>query len=150
MLAAAGREWIPAAEPGPLPSQAAGRSGADLLPWLPAAGWVALAGAGAMVAVRAWPRRLLGGALAVTGAAAVLGCGWAVFGAGAGWGWPLAAGAGGGLMVAAAAVSVWRAAVWPALGARYERRPATAASGATARRPDLLWDALDRGEDPTA
>ena len=53
-------------------------------------------------------------------------------------------------MVAAAAVSVWRAAVWPALGARYERRPATAASGATARRPDLLWDALDRGEDPTA
>ena len=43
MLAAAGREWIPAAEPGPLPSQAAGRSGADLLPWLPAAGWVALA-----------------------------------------------------------------------------------------------------------
>ena len=35
-----------------------------------------------MVAVRAWPRRLLGGALAVTGAAVVLGCGWAVFGAG--------------------------------------------------------------------
>ncbi len=147
MLVAAGREWLAVATAAPLPTR--GRTGGDLLPWLSAAGWMALAGAGATVAVRGWLRRLVGGLLVLTGGAALAGCGWATTVAGAAWGWPLVAGAGGLLVAGAAAVSVVRASDWPALGARYDRRAEPTASGA-AKRPDQLWDALDRGEDPTA
>lgn len=150
VLVAAGQEWVPAAAVGPLSTRVAGRSGADLLPWLPAAGWVALAGAGATVAARGWLRRLLAVMLAGAGATTAVGAGWAVTTADAAWGWPVATAVGGLLVAGAAAVCAVRGAGWPGLGARYERRDGSGSAKAAAGRPDQLWDALDRGEDPTA
>ena len=148
-LVAAGREWTAAAAGPPLPSRSAGRSGADLLPWLSAVSWVALAGAGAVTAARGWARRLVGALLVAAGAGMAAGAGWAVAVAGASAGWPAVTGAGGLLVAGAGAVCAARGARWPALGGRYERGargPADPDPG----RPDLLWAALDRGEDPTA
>jgi hypothetical protein len=49
------------------------------------------------------------------------------------------------LVAAAGASTSVRASAWPALGARYERR-ADVATGSSDRD---IWDALERGEDPT-
>jgi uncharacterized membrane protein (TIGR02234 family) len=38
--------------------------------------------------------------------------------------------------------------LWPAMSSRYERRPAAASAAQDEGRE--LWDALDRGDDPTA
>jgi uncharacterized membrane protein (TIGR02234 family) len=145
-LLAAGRPWAVevTVRPPPLPDLRTEQTGGALRPWLPACGWVALAGAGALVATRAAARRLVGGLLLVSGvgiagATVSLGRG-ADFTAG----WPVAAAAGGLTVAAAGAFAVARGDRWPAMGARYERT-----------RPDQgretdLWRALDRGEDPTA
>lgn len=147
VLVAAGREWAAATVAGPLPARPAGRSGTDLLPWLPATAWVALAGAGAVVAARGRARRLVGALLLVAGAGVVAGAAWALAAGGAAGGWPVTCGVGGALVGAAGAVCAARGAGWPALGGRYERR---VPADPRAQRPDQLWDALDRGEDPTA
>ncbi|UOY02846.1 Trp biosynthesis-associated membrane protein [Blastococcus sp. PRF04-17] len=83
--------------------------------------------------------------------------------AGIGWGrvvdlatvpsWPTLAVGAGVLAVGAGVLVVLRGRRWPAMGRRYERTPAGAP--APARRSDEdraqdAWQALDRGEDPTA
>jgi uncharacterized membrane protein (TIGR02234 family) len=75
--------------------------------------------------------------------------------------WPYVAAVGGALILAAGLLALWRGSRWPGMSSRYERgagvprprRAAGAAGGAAAsadpERPEDLWKALDRGEDPT-
>ncbi|GLW12227.1 hypothetical protein Misp01_73550 [Microtetraspora sp. NBRC 13810] len=70
------------------------------------------------------------------------------------WFWPAAAAAGGLILLAAGVTAAVRAGSWGGMSDRYER------PGATGRRADdvpapalgdrALWDAIDRGADPTA
>jgi hypothetical protein len=142
VLLAASRGWAVEVtpRPAPLPELRTSRSGGDLRPWLPALGWVALAGAGALLATRSALRRVVGGLLVLAGAGAAVA---ALTVSGVGAGWPLLAAAGGLAVAAAGALTIARGRRWPAMGARYERAAVT--------RPgtDGMWDALDRGEDPT-
>ncbi|MGE7433284.1 TIGR02234 family membrane protein [Kitasatospora sp. NPDC001175] len=67
--------------------------------------------------------------------------------------WPWVAVAGGVLLALAGLITVRSGRDWPAMGARYEA-PAGQAPGAGKRpkpagTPAELWQALDRGEDPT-
>jgi hypothetical protein len=141
-LWAAGRPWAVevTVRPPPLLDLRSEQTGGALRPWLPACGWVALAGAGALVATRAAARRLVGGLLVVSG----LGIAGAAVGADPTAGWPLLAAAGGLAVAAAGALAVARGDRWPAMGSRYERNRPDQAGEAD------LWRALDRGEDPTA
>ncbi|SCL18640.1 Tryptophan-associated transmembrane protein (Trp_oprn_chp) [Micromonospora pallida] len=149
--------------PAPLPALREARSGAALLPWLPALAVVALAGAGAVLATRGALRRLVGMLILLLGVAVAAGGGYAL---GAGFEgevsrqWPALCLLGGVLATAGGAWTVLRGAAWPAMGARYERPARGAAgtpdeagsAGAAARtqgRTADAWDALDRGEDPT-
>jgi hypothetical protein len=103
-----------------------------------ALGLVALAGAGAALIVRTGARRLLGVALVLV-AAGMVGVGldesrWA----------PVA----GGVMVGVGALVIaLRAGHWPAPRDRFDR---TAGPAGPSAGPREAWDALDRGEDPTA
>jgi hypothetical protein len=136
----------------PLPPLGLERSGADLVPWLPAVALVGLAGAGAVLATRGVARLVAGVLLCGCGLAVTAGAASRLGGGSAGW--PAAAALGGLVLAAAGVLVVLRGRRWPALGARYERRPAGAA-GATAPRAGTAdtsaqaWAALDRGEDPT-
>ncbi|WP_425582614.1 TIGR02234 family membrane protein [Streptomyces thermolineatus] len=70
--------------------------------------------------------------------------------------WPWAAATGGALLLAAGLLAVLRGRLWPGMSSRYD---APGAAGAKARRgsaavvdperPEDVWKALDRGEDPT-
>ena len=92
-----------------------------------------------MLATRSLGRRLVGVVTVLVGVLVVLtGEAWSVV-------------TGGVLLVLAGAGTAWRATRWPSMSGRYDAgAPAAAAAGAspTHRSPDL-WDALDRGEDPT-
>ncbi len=63
-------------------------------------------------------------------------------------GWVALGAACGVLVVVAGALIAWRGHRWPAMSARYERRPAQPERSAQARASSL-WNELDRGEDPT-
>ncbi|MER5477868.1 TIGR02234 family membrane protein [Streptomyces sp. NPDC002734] len=74
--------------------------------------------------------------------------------------WPYVAAAGGLLILIAGLLALWRGSSWPGMSSRYERgagvpRPRRAAGAAASQapadpeRPEDLWKALDRGEDPT-
>ncbi|MEU8182773.1 Trp biosynthesis-associated membrane protein [Micromonospora sp. NPDC049044] len=166
-LWAATRTWSVelTVRPAPLPPVRETRSGAGLLPWLPALALVTLAGGGAVLATRGRPRQVLGAVLGVLALAVA---------AGAGYGlgvdvdgsvnrqWPVLCLLGGVLAAAGGFWTAVRGAGWPAMGARYERPGRTAPGGAPSpsgtpdssapmagRRTTEAWDALDRGEDPT-
>ncbi|MDG9715295.1 TIGR02234 family membrane protein [Streptomyces sp. DH24] len=68
-------------------------------------------------------------------------------------GWPYVAVAGGVLLLLAGLLALRHGRLWPAMSGRYERgtaRPGRRAAPATdPDRPEDLWKALDRGEDPT-
>jgi uncharacterized membrane protein (TIGR02234 family) len=153
-------------------------TGAAREPWVVGLALVALAGAGALLATRGTPRRVLGGLLTLAGAAVAVG---AILGragldpgaAGAGGTfWPVAAAVGGAIIAVGGLAAARHGHRWPTMSSRYERRPvqpaetdlaATAAPLATAgpKRGETLeqnptpidtraaWDALDRGDDPT-
>lgn len=148
-LYAATRVWTVdlGARPAPLPPLADERSGAALAPWLPALALVGLAGAGALVATRGAGRRAVAVLLLLVGVGLVAGGGYGLgVVAGARAVWPAACLLGGVLVAGAGVAALRRGRGWPALGSRYERRPPVT-RGDT---PAELWDALDRGEDPTA
>ncbi|MGW4042830.1 TIGR02234 family membrane protein [Streptomyces sp. NPDC004721] len=67
-------------------------------------------------------------------------------------GWPYVAAVGGALLLLAGLLALRYGRLWPAMSGRYERSGAPR-SRATRRvdpdRPEDLWKALDRGEDPT-
>jgi uncharacterized membrane protein (TIGR02234 family) len=73
--------------------------------------------------------------------------------------WPLLATVGGLALLAAGAAAMVRGRRWPAMSARYDApagAPGTAPAVPTPRAgvaspaPEAVWDALDRGDDPTA
>ena len=156
------RTWseIVTARPG-LSSLRDARTGADLEPWVIGLALVALAGAGALLATRGLLRRSLGGLLALVGAGVAAGAvagraGLDVGAAGSGATvWPVACVLGGLLIVLGGLWAARSGHEWPAMGARYERRGAAEAPVTDAdvdQRVDTraAWDALDRGDDPTA
>lgn len=127
----------------------AGLAGAGLAAWLAVPGWakglalVALAGSGALLAVGGWARRVLGVLLAAVGLVLVGAGGYAAIDATAAR--PVAVAAGGAAVLVAGWLAVRFSGEWAVLGARFER----GASAGVPETPKELWDALDRGEDPT-
>ncbi|MET8168928.1 TIGR02234 family membrane protein [Streptomyces sp. NPDC057456] len=67
--------------------------------------------------------------------------------------WPYAAAVGGALILLAGLLALRYGRLWPAMSGRYERdgtpRPRRAAKPVDPDRPEDMWKALDRGEDPT-
>ena len=169
VLVAAGRAWVSVAVAGSplLPPQGLAVTGSDLVPGMTALGLVGLAGVPALAATRGRGRIGLGVVLALVG----LGVATAVLRLAAGGLadaalrteavqqpgaaasstsltlWPWVCLLGGLLLVAAGLLVALRGPRWAALGRRYEAPAATAPSAAVAERD--LWEALDRGEDPT-
>ncbi|MGW6752376.1 TIGR02234 family membrane protein [Streptomyces sp. NPDC055006] len=134
---------------------------------------VGLAALVAVFAVRRAGRTLVAGLLALSGAGAVVA---AVLGAGDSAAldekaaevsgntaatigslghtvWPYVGAAGGALILLAGLLALCYGRSWPSMGGRYERdgtpRPRKAARPVDPERPEELWKALDRGEDPT-
>jgi uncharacterized membrane protein (TIGR02234 family) len=152
-LFAATRVWSVRVEHRPgLSDLRAEQTGADLQPWLVGLAVVALAGAGAMLATRGVARRVLGVLLALTGAGVAAG---AVLARAAtdpdaagvaGSAWPAACVLGGAAVAAGGVLAARHGHLWSAMSSRYERRPAPASLDEGRE----LWDALDRGDDPTA
>ncbi|OYP18144.1 MULTISPECIES: TIGR02234 family membrane protein [Streptomyces] len=67
-------------------------------------------------------------------------------------GWPYVAAAGGLLILLAGVLALRYGSRWPAMSGRYERgtaRPRRTAAPPDPERPEEIWKALDRGEDPT-
>jgi hypothetical protein len=146
-LLAAGRTWahVTVVRPAPLPALHQAKTGTALLPWLSALGLVALAGAGALLATRGLVRAAVGVLLLLSGLGLAAGA-LSRLPAGASPGWPLVTAVGGLAVAAAGGLTVARGRTWPGMAARYER-PARRAGGGGGE--SQLWDALDRGEDPT-
>ncbi|MFF0104356.1 TIGR02234 family membrane protein [Streptomyces hirsutus] len=67
--------------------------------------------------------------------------------------WPYVAAVGGLLLLLAGVLALRYGRLWPAMSGRYERagapRPRRTAAAGDPDRPEDLWKALDRGEDPT-
>lgn len=67
--------------------------------------------------------------------------------------WPYVAAVGGALILLAGLLALRYGRLWPAMSGRYERngapRPRRTAPAVDPDRPEDLWKALDRGEDPT-
>ncbi|MFE9437719.1 TIGR02234 family membrane protein [Streptomyces sp. NPDC006602] len=67
--------------------------------------------------------------------------------------WPYVAAAGGVLLLLAGLLALRYGRLWPAMSGRYERtgapRPRRQAPAVDPDRPEDIWKALDRGEDPT-
>ncbi|PZF84369.1 Trp biosynthesis-associated membrane protein [Jiangella anatolica] len=168
-LVAAGRTWGTGAESSSLSVTETSVSGSDLLPLAPAVALVALAAVVAVPAVRRLGRRIVGGVLAVLGAAQAV---MAVVvlpdldGRVADWLagspesagpvesvattplWPVAVALAGLLVALAGLLVALRGPSWPSMGARYERA-GRAARAKPAAGNRATWDALDRGDDPT-
>ena len=169
VLVAVGREWVlvGVAATGLLPDRELAVEGSDLVPGVRALGLVALAGVVAIPATKRWGRIVVGLVLALVGAgvvAAVVGVAGELFTAAqdsdvvreAGGTmsdsigstlWPYACGLGGLTIATAGLFVAARGRRWAALGRRYEA-PAAAAAAPPGERD--LWEALDRGDDPTA
>jgi len=133
------------------------RTGSSLEPWLTALALVALAGAGALLATRGRARSLVGVVLLLCGLGVLVGGVDAlatVHHVAAGW--PVLAMVGALLIWYGGLGAVFRSRAWPSMGGRYERPrgPDTPAEdqpqhSGPSRSDVAMWDALDRGEDPT-
>jgi|GEM_PF-536000 len=165
-LFATSRQWwveqMP--RPTPLPSLREPISGTDVAPWSAAAGLVSLAGAAALLATRRLGRLLVGLLVFVAGVALIM-AGLLGLSADGSAGarriqlilaWPVATVVGGALGMVAGVLTCLRFSRWSTqstgLSSRYEApgKPHNRADIAGARLdPSLLWDALDRGVDPT-
>ena len=141
-LLAAGQPW--ADPPGSLGGDgSSGATGAALAPIVPAASVGALTSLGAVVATRGRGRIAVGALLALLGLAVAAGAATAGGDVGGGEFWRFLAVAGGVSQAAAGAWTAVRGGPWPGLGAR--RHPAAHDE----RQRGGMWEALDRGEDPT-
>jgi len=133
----------------PLPPISTDHTGADLASWVVPLSVVALAGAVALYATRGTARTVLAVILALAGLAVAAG---GAYGLAREPGlWPVATAVGGLAVLAVAVLALRAGAHWPHMSNRYERgsRP-RAATTALSDDPVDLWNALDRGEDPTS
>lgn len=179
VVVAYGATWVTATVPvfrgEPTPTRVVDLTGSMFIGFGSAAGWVALASAAGIIATRTWGRVVIGLVAAGAGAAAgipavafILSRGPLVAEAldgdeavsvdGNAW-WLVAILAGLMVMVAGLLTAV-RGRNWPSLSARYERSRTTQEVSTVdepqgdpargARESLRMWDALDRGEDPTS
>jgi uncharacterized membrane protein (TIGR02234 family) len=172
VLFAVGRTWVEvvARRASPLPDVTLALSGRSLEPLVAGLGIVGLAGVVGLLATRRWGRLVVAAIVALSGvgvlaaaltrlaapdpteATALLddagrSAGAAAVTATAHPGWPLLAAAGGLLLAAGGLAALLRSRRWPTMSARYE----TPAARTDRPRTDAaVWDALDRGDDPTA
>ncbi|SHM36942.1 Trp biosynthesis-associated membrane protein [Cryptosporangium aurantiacum] len=135
----------------PLPPDTVHTTGRDLVPWAAAAALVGAAGGLALLATRGRGRLAVAALLTVAGLAVAAG-GVRGLAGDTTFVWPLLCVAGGVLVLAAGVVALARGRGWAAMGARYDA-PAPRAKAPAAVGPDAppaaMWDALDRGDDPT-
>jgi hypothetical protein len=119
-------------------------TGRELAPAANAAGWAALAGVLAVIATKSWGRTIIGLIVTMAGLVTVIASVSARPGSSLWW---LAA-ATGGILVMASGISIAiNGRGWPGLSRRYE---AAGPAGASPRKPLTPWEAMDRGQDPTA
>ena len=166
VLVAAGRPWAAVDLPA-TPLAAAGtdlHTGTDLVPGVSALGLLGLAGVLALAATRRTGRLLVGLVLLATGAGvvtavlSVVGTSFAEELPGQPTdtathltAWSAVTASGGVLLSLAGALTVARGRSWAALGQRYQTPTATTSPEHAELSTDKgLWEALDRGEDPTA
>jgi uncharacterized membrane protein (TIGR02234 family) len=174
-LFAAGPDWVTltAARGAPLPDVVVGVTGRSLEPLVPGLGIVGLAGVVGLLATRAVGRLAVAALVTLAGVGVLVTAltrlgppgeaairtlledsgrsgvtAGAALSATTAPAWPLLAAAGGLLLAAGGAVALARSRRWPAMGARYET-PAARRAAARPRTDAALWDALDRGDDPT-
>ncbi|MFG1695652.1 Trp biosynthesis-associated membrane protein [Nonomuraea sp. NPDC049309] len=165
VLLAAGREWARVLQAG-----AAAPTGGDLSPVLTPVALAGLAGVVAVLATRGTGRRVVGAVLALCGAG-VAAAVWAAIddanvtgwlgerdvlhgSSGVPWEaaplWPAVAAAGALLMLAGGITAIARGPRWAGMSARYDRAQGTDGEAKAQVSDDrALWDALDRGDDPT-
>jgi hypothetical protein len=164
-LAATSQQWAEVSGNNGLAEVTLAVTGRDLLPFASAVSLLALAGVVAVPALRGIGRFVTGTALAFAGIGTALASyGVALEPAGRVDAWAAESGvtisqietanlwalwgAAAGLLIAAAGVVVAvRGPRWPTLGRRYERGVQLEEPGPTSQH---AWDALDRGDDPTA
>ncbi|MGV9375167.1 Trp biosynthesis-associated membrane protein [Nonomuraea sp. NPDC003707] len=174
VLFGASRAWVRILEPG-----VAAPTGAELSPVLTPVALAALAGVVAVLATKGAGRRVVGALVALCGAGAAAGTWTALGGdtvtgllreqnvlRGAAefpWEvaplWPAVTAAGAVLVIAGGIVAIVRGGRWAGMSARYDRGAETGANGganggagkarAEVKDDRALWDALDRGDDPT-
>ena len=168
ILLSAVRPWLTAVEalPSPLPPRDVRLGSGDLAPGVRAVGLLGLAGLLAVVAARGLLRTAVGALLALGGLLVLMqgaqvlldpltaAAGADTYSDVSRAEGPVLAVVGGLLLVLAGLLVAVRGRGWSALGRRYEspvaaRGPAPDATSPTAGERDL-WEALDRGEDPTA
>ena len=146
------------------------KTGTDLEPWVTGLAVVALAGTGALLATAGWVRRVLGVLLSLAGLGIVAGAiaGRAGLDPGSARGgtmWPILCAIGGVIIVTGGVTAARQGHRWPGMSARYDRKPVppprAEPDSPTAGKPRdkssavvadhrAAWDALDRGDDPTA
>ena len=163
VLVAAGRAWVSVeVDAGPLvEGRTDARTGTAVATGVSALGLVGLAGVVALAATRRAGRTVVGLVLLATGAgvvAAVLTADLSLadqpFAGETGdvsleiTAWSSVTAVGGVLLLAAGGLTVARGRSWPVLGQRYEA-PAGTAPAPQQPTERSLWEALDRGEDPT-
>lgn len=164
-----GREWTHGVA-GHLPNVlAVTAKGGDLSGAVTTLGLTAVAGALVLFATRGVARQILGLLLLAVGAglaveaalapghaaraladeAAAKGIKGAVAGVSTNSWWVLAL-VGGTVVAVTGLVTLWKGRNWPGMSSRYEKAArAEAVAKSAAASPKGLWDALDRGEDPT-
>lgn len=146
---ATGRVWASTtvARVAPLAPETVRTTGRDLVPWAAAAALVGIAGGLALLATRGRGRTAVAGLLTIAGLGVAAGGSRGLAGDST-FAWPLLCVAGGALVLASGAVALARGRRWAAMGARYDA-PAARAKAHVAAGPTAIWDALDRGDDPT-
>ena len=174
-LVFAGRAWGEAAVDDGLTTTTEQATGRDLLPLAPAVGLLALAAVVAIPATRQMGRFVVGLVLVLAGLATAIGSvrlardlpthviSWAsqageaaesVHGATAHPAAALLTGAGGLLVAGVGVAVILRGRTWPAMGRRFDRDVRVGGEPNTDTTPSVgsrdTWDALDRGDDPTA
>ncbi|MCU7723494.1 Trp biosynthesis-associated membrane protein [Actinoplanes sp. KI2] len=142
------------------------QTGTDLQPWVTGLAVVALAGTGALLATSGRLRQAVGVLLSLAGLGVIVG---AIAGrvgldpgsARGGTTWPILCVAGGVIILAGGVTAVRQGHRWPRMSARYDRKPVPPprSEPPTGEERDksaavadhrAAWDALDRGDDPTA
>jgi uncharacterized membrane protein (TIGR02234 family) len=180
VLIAGGRTWVRfSVSLAPLPAVRGAATGHQVAATITSLGLVVLAAAVALVATRRMGRQLTGALIVAVGAVTVVqsltvsadptgavrdqvasatgrvGIASSAVSAAVN-GWPWVTGVGGLIAVAVGVLTAIRGRRWPAMGRRYDaatQRGQASLAGATAGRPPdetSMWDALDRGDDPTA